>query len=265
MSITELTVYSRRLLKGRRKEMFLLCMLPLGTLLFFRLFEITIYSLLLFFGGVSPAGLFVGDNSVQTVTSVLFMLFRQIFFCPLLFAVSFRFFEIYRGESVSSISEFLTNGRFLRKSILSGIFGKILSLAAMIPTVMGFYHALEILKGGADSRDIFKATQFAVGSLIFLLLWFRIKLSLAALPFLMAEIPEKNSFSLVLYSLKFMSGRTGTVLRLFLLYLLPLVTIVGIPFVMPEIMAALAVSIDIFMKEDEQSYFADLKLREEFI
>lgn len=74
---------------------------------------------------------------------------------------------------------------------------------------------------------------------------------MSSVPFLLAEYPEKSGIRAVFMSFRFMKGRKKMFVGIGTIFFIPFLTIIAIPFVIPEIASAYAVGISIFFREDE--------------
>lgn len=252
MKTYELISYSRRRIKGNRRRILLICLLPLGAELFFRTAETALYSILLYFGEMPPAALFTGENSEHLAIAAIFAAFRLLI-CPPLWcaaAVRLKEFTDEKGRK-TSFSEMLLNGRFIRRSISAAFWIKIVSAAAALPAISAAVFAIRIVSEDADSRRLIIASNAAALAAAFALFWLAVRASLATVPFLLAEFPKKGGFSAVMSSLKFMRGRRKMPLFLGAAYILPMLTVVAIPFLIPELATAFSIGISIYLKEDE--------------
>lgn len=244
MKIWELIGYTRRKIKGRRAELLLICLPPAAAELFFRLAEAAFYSLLLYFGAMSPAGLFTGELAGQLVIAAVMTLLRWTASAPLRCAAAVKLRELTgEGRVRSSASELMLNGRFLRRSISAHIAGRLLSFAAIAPAAALGAYAYTLVSDGGGSGELFAASNAAVLAAVFAALWLSVRLSLTAVPFLLAEFPDKSALSCVFMSLGFMRGRKRIPLAL---------TVISfIPVFLPGAAAAFATGTAIFIKEDE--------------
>lgn len=252
MKTYELISYSRRRIKGNRRRILLICLLPLGAELFFRTAETALYSILLYFGEMPPADLFTGENTEQLAIAAIFAAFR-LFICPPLWcaaAVRLKEFTDEKGRK-TSFSDMLLNGRFIRRSISAAFWIKLISAAAVLPAIAAAVFAVKLVSEGAGSRRLIIASNAAALSAAFALFWLAVRASLAAVPFFMAEFPKKGGFSAVMGSLRFMRGRRKMPLYLGAAYILPMLTVIAVPFLIPELATAFSIGISIYFKEDE--------------
>lgn len=252
MKIWELIAYSRRRIKGRRWAILLVCMLPLGAELVFRLAEAAFYSLLLYFGGMRPAALFNGESPEQLVLAAVFTILRWLVAAPLTCAAAAKLTDLTDEKPKGvSVTELLLSGSFIRRSTASYITGRLVCFAALVPSAAAGAYAFDVLSSGGGSRELFAATNSAAAAVVFAALWLAARLSITAVPYLLAVHPEKSGVRVVFMSLGFMRGRKRLPLMLGAVYLPLMLTVVGIPFFLPELAAAFTTGISIFMKEDE--------------
>ena len=73
MKVRELIRFSRQLLKCRFARTMMICLLPLGTEMFFRCAEAAVYCILLYFGEYDPIGLFSGRSRVQLSVAAVYL------------------------------------------------------------------------------------------------------------------------------------------------------------------------------------------------
>lgn len=252
MKIFELIAYSRGNIRGKRRSLLLACLLPFGAELLFRLAEAAFYSLLLYFGAMQPAELFTGKNAEQLVLAVIFTIARWLVTAPLTCAAAVKAMEAAAEKSPRvHVSELLLDGRFLRRSIAASLTMKLICLAALIPAAGAAIYAADTVSRGGGSRELFGAVNMAVLAVLLMGVWLAARLTAAAVPFLLAAYPEKGGIAAAFGAFRFMRGRRALLLKLFAVYLPLMTTIAGIPFFLPELAAALATGISIYIKEDE--------------
>ncbi len=252
MKTLELIGYSRRKIKHRRREVLLVCLPPLFAEIFFRLAEAALYSILLYFGAFTPLGLFTGESIEQLVIAVVFTLIRWIVTAPLWCGTAVRLLEFAGDtEKKSLFSDMLLSGRFIRRSLSSFFMRKLISTAALLPAVISGIYTVSILSNSADSRQLFYASNTGALCITLFFFWISVKISMSSVPFLLAEYPEKSGIRAVFMSFRFMRGRKKMFVGVGLIFLIPLITVIAIPFVIPETASAYAVGISIFFKEDE--------------
>lgn len=241
MKIVELIRYSRCTVRGRRSRILLNCLFPLSVELFFLTAEAAVYSFLLYFGGIRPMELFTGKSGAQLVFAAVFAALRLLIMPPLWCGAVVRVTELIRGSGRQTpMSDMLLSGRFLRRSIGSGIFSRLISSAVLMPTVLLGKTAVTLIIRGGDDKQLFIAVNSAVLCLIFFGLWVSLRISLRAVPFVLAYLPEIGGFAAVMYSLRCMSGRRRVIFKLVGIYFLPLITVLPAIYFIPEAAAALS-------------------------
>ena len=262
MSIWELIGYTRRRICGRRAELLLVCLPPVAAGLLFRLGEAAFYSLLLYFGAMRPAELFSGGFAGQLVLAGMLTLMRWGVTAPLICAAAARLRSaVTDGAEDVPASELLLRGDFIRRSITAYVAGKLLCFAALVPAALLGAYAYTLIADGGGSSELFAAWNAAALAALSAILWLGARLSVTAVPFLLAEYPDRGGLACVVMSLSFMRGRKRLPLGLAAVYALPLVTLVGIPIFLPELAAAFATGISIFIKEDEYARSAVRRVR----
>lgn len=257
MKLMQLTSYSDKLLKGRRMKALLVCLMFLGTELFFRLAEATLYSLMLYFGELKPAGLFTGESPIQQAAALICTFLRYAAAAPLGFAAAYWFSELCsenRKKRRISLSHVLLNPRIYGRSLHMLLLSKALSAAFLAPAAFFGSTAYSFIKNGMDSSDsmhLLLAVHAAVMTVVSLILWIWSRLTMLAVPYLMIRFPEKSVFRLICGSFRFMKGRRATLLKIFLLYIPPMLFLVPIPYLLPKLFSAVSLFMSISLKEDE--------------
>lgn len=253
MKTKELIRYSRKIIKGRRREMLFICMIPAGGELFFLAAEAALYSVMLYFGAVTPMGLFTGENPEQLVTAGIFAVLRGIVMPPLICAAAGKLLEAGSGRNRKiSVSELLLDGKFLRRSIFSGIYGRIAAIALLVPGAFLVRYGFKLMSDGSDSAELFAVSVIFTAAAVFVILWAKLRLSLMAVPFILWEFPDISAFRAVFSAPRFMLHRTKLPLRLMLAYFIPAAAVVTAPIAIPEAGLAMAVGMSIYFKEDEE-------------
>lgn len=253
MKLREIIKYSKILLKNNRINIMIICILPLIPEIFFRFTEATIYSLILYFNDLNPISLFRYENTLQITISIFSFILRWITISPLMYISAFRLCEICydnRRKNFTPISQILINGRNFRRSLIASLWIKVIGTVSLVPAVLSgitAYHSI------MDKDNMFMFTQSIVLTIIFIFLWINIRITLFSVPFLMAHFPNKSVFKIVLYSFKFMNGRYTDILKIFITYSFPIITVICLPYFLPELMTAFALSISIYVREDDYS------------
>lgn len=251
MKLRELVRYSKALLKNNRINTMIICLLPFLPEIFFRFAEATVYSLILYFGDVKPIFLFSGENPLQVVIAVFSSLLRWFTTAPLIYISAFRLCEICydnRKKNFTPISEVFINGRNFRRSLAVSLWTKFIGLLALVPAgisgITSYYFIM-------NTDNLFIVVQTIILTIILLFFWLNVRLTLFAVPFLMSHFPQKSVFRLILHSFKFMHGRHIDMFKLFTAYAFPV--LVAMPRYLPEMMTAFALSISIYVREDDYS------------
>lgn len=252
MKIRQLIPYTKKLLRGRRIRTAIICMLPLCSEAFFRLAEAAVYSLLLYFGEITPPELFSGRDPVQLSIALVLTLARWTVTAPLMCASAFRLSEICSEKPCCTPFSriILSRGNF-RRSLSAMISAKLIGLVALAPAVLSWTALYFMLHGTLGANEMFIAANLAVLAAVSFVMWLGLKLSFAAVPFILVRCPQKSPLGSVLYSIAFMRGRRGVLLKLCAVYILPALSIAGLTFAITRTMTAFSLSIDIFMREDE--------------
>ena len=256
MKLREVIKYSKDLLKKHRISTMIICLLPLSSELFFRFAEATVYSLVLYFGDINPLSLFSGENPLQVLTAVLSSLMRWCIGSPLIYAVSFRLCEVCyenRQRPFTPLSEILLNGRNFRRSLAVSLWTKIIGLVSLVPVGICGMTAYYFIVNGKDTNDLFITIHAIVFTVVSLFLWLNVRITMLAVPFLMAHFPQKSVFRLVFGSFRFMKGRHTDIMKLFSSYILKMIPVVSVPYLIPEVMTAFSLSISIYIREDDYS------------
>lgn len=252
MKIRELISFSGKLLKGRRAVTMTVCLLPLAAELFFRFAEAAIYSLLLYFGQMQPAALFSGGSRIQLAVALITAVLRITFTAPLTFAMAFRLMELCGSHKpLTPLSRILMSRKYFRKSLGLSILSKSAALIALAPAAFFGITACSMFSTARTARELFLTCHAFMLTAVSILIWLSLKISLAAAPFLMVHFPEYSPFRIILLSIKFMRGRKSAFVGLAAAYLLPMASIIGLPFACTRLSSAAALCISIYIKEDE--------------
>ncbi len=263
MRIRELISFSGKMLKGKRAVTMTVCLLPLAAELFFRFAEAAVYSLLLYFGQMQPVALFSGGSRIQLAVALITAVLRITFTAPLTFAMAFRLMELCGSrKSVTPLSRILMSRKYFRKSLGLSILSKSAALIALAPAVFFGITASSMLSTARTARELFLTCHAFMLTVVSVIMWLSLKISLAAAPFLMVHFPEYSPFRIILLSIRFMKGRKSAFVGLAAVYLLPIVSIIGLPFACTRLTSAAALCISIYIKEDEyERNKTDSKLR----
>lgn len=254
MKSKEVIRYSKNLLRGKRMATMLVCFLPLSAELFFRFAEATVYSMVLYLGDVNPLSLFSGENPVQVITAVSGGVMRWLVCSPLVYACCYRLCEICcenRRYSFTPLSDIILDGKNFRRSLAVSLWTKIIGLVSLVPSAFFGVSAYVLITDGTGTDDFFLAVHAVVLAVVSLFMWVNVRIAMLAVPFLMAHYPHKSVLRLVFRSFKFMHGRYSHMIKIFSSYIIHAVTLILIPYAVAEAMTAFALSISIFVREDE--------------
>lgn len=253
MKIRELTGFSRHLLKGRRLRTAMICILPFAASLFFRTAEACVYSLLLYFGEMKPIELFSGRNRAQLAIAVFFTILRWTVCAPLIYGAACRLCEITaeKRPPYRRFSDIILSRRSFRRSVAAQLWVKLFSMAALVPTIFFGTTAYSLFVTSRTAGELFMTAHAIVLTAVSAVIWLTVRLSLAAVPLFLVKFPRVSVFRVVIGTLGFMKGRRSTLLRLLAAYTPMLLSIAAIPYILPEMMTAYSLSIDIYIKEKE--------------
>lgn len=253
MKIRELSGYTSKKIKGKRWELLLLCLLPIGGELLLRSAEAAIYSLLLYYGTMRPIDLFTGIYTEQAILSALFILLRFLLMPPLWCGLGARLMLFAEGKKEPHrLSRYLSSGKFILRAILANFFVCLISALFLLPIVAAFALGIYLLSDGASGAELFTAVNLIAVGMFLGIRWFYLRLGLTAVPFLLLKKRELSAFRVVLFTLRFMRHRGKFPLKLMLTYLLPVLIIP--PYFIPKFAVSYAVGISIFFKEDENAH-----------
>ncbi|MCD7890792.1 MAG: DUF975 family protein [Ruminococcus sp.] len=255
MKLKQLTAYSDKLLKGKRMKALLVCLSYLGAALFFRLTEGALYSIMLYFNAVSPAGLFTGESLPQQVISLLLTLMCCLTTAPLAYAAVYWYYQLCsENRDEPQLSSVILNPHIYGRSLFALLMSKLMGAIFLAPAAVFGVTAFRLIKSGMENSaelHLFMAVHAAVMTILSLALWIRTKLAMAAVPYLLIRFPERSVFRVIRSSFGFMKGRRFELIKIFIGCSAPMLLIVTIPFLLPKLFAAVSLFISISFKEDE--------------
>lgn len=253
MRIRELTGFSRSLLKGRRFRTAMVCILPIASGLFFRTAEACVYSLMLYFGEMKPIELFSGRNRAQLAIAVFFTIARWTVSAPLVYGAAFRLCAITseKGKPQRRFSDIILSRRCFRRSLAAQLWVKLFSAAALLPTIFFGTTAYSLFVTGRTAGELFMTAHAIVLTVVSAFMWLTVRLSLGAVPLFLVKFPKMSVFRVIIGTLCFMKGRRRTLMRLLAAYTPLLLSVAAVPYILPEIMTAYSLCIDIYIKEEE--------------
>lgn len=253
MSILKLIRYSGALLRGRRTVTGLVCLLPAAAWVFFRSAEACFYAMFLYFSGKAPLSLFDGSIPLQTAVTIGFTIVRWTVTAPLVYICAYRLCEICSEKSapLTPLTTVLTAKGSVGRSISALVWVKLFSFIALIPAAFFGTAAYRIFNARSDTSGLFMTLHAVSLTVVSLVIWLSLKLSFTAVPFLLVKYPERSSLRTVLYSIRFMRGRRRVFMKLSLICLPMMLSVIAVPFVLPVLCTSFALSVDIFIKEEE--------------
>ncbi|MBQ8961960.1 MAG: hypothetical protein IJ071_12235 [Ruminococcus sp.] len=259
MKTVELLRYSGGVVRRTGLRPWLACLLPIAGGAFFRLAEAALYSLMLYFGILSPRELFTGGSLMQTAVWGAFTVLRWLACGPLVYAAGVRVWQLSRREETAPLGEVLL--RRPGRSLLAYALCRGASFLGSLPAAALWFGFFLCLRHGAGERELFLALHCGALGTLAVIWWAALRLKLAAVPLIMAAEPEKGALSCVAGTLRLLKGRGGVLLRTGAVFLLPAVTAIGLPWAAVRFAAAMGVSTDIFRKEDEYAERAEIYRR----
>lgn len=249
MKIAELIRYSRNLLRHRRGKVLLICMLPLGGELIFRLAEAALCCIVLYFGSAEPAELFTGSSPELAVCAAVCGVLRWIICPPLVCGAVLRLVQMFSGEEETPLSDILTDMRFVSRSITASLWRRAAELAAFLPGAASGAAFCRIFRSGGGEEALFGLLVTGAFTVLMVMMWLGVRIALTAVPFLTVMRVRRSAFATVVSCLRFMGGRKRCLVKLGAVYFLPL--LIGLPFALPELVTAHTLCLSIFLKEDE--------------
>ena len=248
MKVRELMRFSRKYLKGKRTAVLIVCMLPLGAELIFRLAEAVIYSLLLYYGYMQPMDILTGAVGIQLASWSLFTLIRWLVCAPLYYASAVRLNEICRErKKYTPVSSIILGRRSFRRCTGAVLLTKLIGIIFSLPVIISAVWAYRLIE-----RDkLFPALHALAAAAFSLYIYLSVKINILSIPFLMAEYRDKSILRIIFGSFRLLRKRKIILLKLIFTYGIMMLTIIAVPYVFPEFMTAFSLSISIFIREDE--------------
>ncbi|MBR1591508.1 MAG: hypothetical protein IJ666_00640 [Ruminococcus sp.] len=248
MKVRELMRFSRKYLSGRRTAVLMICMLPLGAELIFRLAEAVIYSMLLYYGYMQPMDILTGSVGIQLAAWSLFTLIRWLVCAPLYYAAAVRLSEICRErKNFTPLSSIILGRRSFRRCAGAVLLTKLIGIIFSLPVIISAVWAYRLIE-----RDrLFLALHALAAAVFSLYIYLCVRMNLSAVPFIMAEYRDKGIFRIVFGSFGLLKKRKRILLKLIFAYGAVMLTVIAVPYILPEFMTAFSLSISIFIREDE--------------
>lgn len=254
MRLGKIIGYSYSLMSGSKMRFTLLCSAIVGTQLLFRLSEASVYWIMLYFGNLRPAELFMLNNPIKVISGICFTLMRYFATAPLIYCAAYRTTGICMDNGrmrCASLSGLILNKKRFGRSLCALLISKAVGFVFLIPTVFFGITAFRLISESSDSSvRLFMAVHAAVMTLLSAGLWVRAKLAMMCVPFLLIREPEKSVFSISAESFRFIRGRRSTLLKIILFYAPQGLLIFTAPIALSGLLSATALCIDIFIKED---------------
>lgn len=245
MKLYQIKEYSGKALKGRRAEAFMISLCIPAVIVFFRLAELCISSVILYFSNLTPMELFYGSEIWWTLSDFLFTILKII----MLSAVIPSVIKYFSGILEINLPE-QKDTKLFGKNLIMNLIIKSISLIFLIPVIIsGYISARLIIKGNGSS--VFLTVHTLMLTIIFLVLWIWALSGITALPFLIYRNPEKKILRLVSVSFRIMKNSRKGLFKIILFYtsfcLIPFAFI----YVLPEFFTSLTLYINICIKEAE--------------
>lgn len=251
MKIRSLIRYSSELLRGRGMRAVLVSLMPVSAELIFRLAEAASYSLLLYFGDISPLGLFTGESTIQLLASAACTVLRWLTLAPLLYASAYWFESLSGERGEKSLTALILDSKIYKRSLAALLWTKFIGVLLLVPVFLFASAAYWLVSAGSGGISVLMAVHAAVMTAVSVFLWLRAKLAMLMLPFFMVNFPDKKALSAVRHTFRIMRGRRSGLFRLLAVYIPPMLTVIFIPVMLPKLVSAMAVFADISVKEDE--------------
>lgn len=245
MKLNQIKEYSGKALKGRRAEAFMISLCIPAIIIFFRLTELCISSIILYFWEITPMELFYGSEIWWTLSDLLFTILKIIMLSAVIPAV----IKYFSGILEINLPEKKDTNLF-GKNLIMNLIIKAISLICLIPVIIfGYLSARLIINGNGSS--VFLTVHTLTLTLISLSVWIWVLSGITALPFLIYRNPEKNILMLTSVSFRIMKNSRRGLLKIILFYtslcLIPFAFI----YALPEFFSSVTLYINICIKEAE--------------
>lgn len=251
MRALELFKFSRRLLRGRRISTAAVCIMPVIAELFFRFAEAAIYAMLLYFSDMKPIELFGSRNPIQLVTLISCTLMRWTATAPFTLAAAYRLTELINGTSLTPLPALISDKSFLILSLRITLQNKLIGTLSLIPAFFFGAVGVSLLHSAHSTGEVFLTVHAFALTVLSVMIWVSVKLTLAAVPFIIADKRDMGSWRAALTALRILHGRKPVIVRTALLYLPPMLTVIAFPSALTSLMTAFALCVSIGIKEEE--------------
>lgn len=245
MKLYQIKEYSGKALKGRRAEAFMISLCIPAVIVFFRLAELCISSVILYFSSLTPMEIFYGSEIWWTLSDFLFTILKIIMLSAVIPAV----IKYFSGILEINLPE-QKDTKLFGKNLTMNFIIKAISLILLIPVIIsGYISARLIIKGNGSS--VFLTVHTLMLTIIFLALWIWALSGITALPFLIYRNPEKKILRLVSVSFRIMKNSRKGLFKIILFYTLFCLIPFAFIYVLPEFFTSLTLYINICIKEAE--------------
>lgn len=245
MKLYQIKEYSGKALKGRRAEAFMISLCIPAVIVFFRLAELCISSVILYFSSLTPMEIFYGSEIWWTLSDFLFTILKIIMLSAVIPAV----IKYFSGILEINLPE-QKDTKLFGKNLTMNFIIKAISLILLIPVIIsGYISARLIIKGNGSS--VFLTVHTLMLTIIFLAVWIWTLSGITALPFLIYRNPEKKILRLVSVSFRIMKNSRKGLFKIILFYTLFCLIPFAFIYVLPEFFTSLTLYINICIKEAE--------------
>ena len=245
MKLYQIKEYSGKALKGRRAEAFMISLCIPAVIVFFRLAELCISSVILYFSSLTPMEIFYGSEIWWTLSDFLFTILKIIMLSAVIPAV----IKYFSGILEINLPE-QKYTKLFGKNLTMNFIIKAISLILLIPVIIsGYISARLIIKGNGSS--VFLTVHTLMLTIIFLAVWIWTLSGITALPFLIYRNPEKKILRLVSVSFRIMKNSRKGLFKIILFYTLFCLIPFAFIYVLPEFFTSLTLYINICIKEAE--------------
>lgn len=165
MKLYQIKEYSGKALKGRRAEAFMISLCIPAVIVFFRLAELCISSVILYFSSLTPMEIFYGSEIWWTLSDFLFTILKIIMLSAVIPAV----IKYFSGILEINLPE-QKDTKLFGKNLTMNFIIKAISLILLIPVIIsGYISARLIIKGNGSS--VFLTVHTLMLTIIFLAVW----------------------------------------------------------------------------------------------
>lgn len=251
----ELHHFSRKALKGHYAQACGASLLLLGIWLVLKLIPVLLAGVLLLNGSITPGGLFFGRGRLWVLFMALWSVLSFCILAPVKCGTRSWFSHLVELEQPGQERKFFRNGKaYCRGLYFFGVVAVLRWLAALpaaaacLLTAEAFRQSAALTEGGLW---LFAAVQGIAAA--FWAVWFYVRfcVSLAAVPYLFIENPERPVLAAVRDSGKMLSGKFGQLAALVLPYVPAAAPVVTVPFLLPWLMTDVTLYLQLRIREYE--------------